>query len=75
MFFTRVQLYIYIYIVIIIIIIIIIVSENTWENENIKKGPRDLKRTENALVILGCLLQLDLRGLIKNGNPTPQIYA
>ena len=32
---------------------------NTWDIENIKEGSRDLKRTENALVILGCLLQLN----------------
>ena len=35
-----------------------------WDSENIKEGSRDLKRTEDALVILGCLLQLDLNGTL-----------
>ena len=37
-------------------------NRNTRDSENIKEGLRDLKRTENAFVILGCLLQLDFNG-------------
>ena len=65
-------------IIIIITIIIIIIgikiktehteNHNTWDSENIKEASRDLKRIDNSLVTLGCLLQLDLNGKLPGYN-------